>query len=472
MYHNLKVLVICLLLSLPLAVTGQGTGDSPFSQFGIGDISAGGNVRNMGMGNAGISAGHHYFVNFANPALLPNKKTRRTPRENHTYKYWDYYRNKTIDSTVKLDFAITYQNRSIQAANGYEKSSGMNISYLTFALPLTKTWATALGIQPYSVVNYNLTYTSPVIGDSTISSVNSNSGRGGLYKVFWSHGVGLTENLSVGLESAVVFGNVKTEDNSNIADFNVRYYGFQYQTAYNAISFKPGAHFRREIIKAYYDTIPVKDSLGNIARYDHIRKTKSTGVFYNIGFTCDLNSSMSIRRDLHLYIMDNANRIVMDTSLGVTKYRTTLPPTFKLGFSLDVPLKWTVAADVFYADWSVYHSGFVADALGKSYGINVGGEFAPGQLKLKSRTYRLGFSYVKTPVIYRGYQLDDISISIGGTIPFGRRSLTSPILPRINVALIGGQRGNVNQFGIREQYFKVQFGILINEKWFSKSKIY
>jgi hypothetical protein len=475
MYHNFKVIILCLFVAFPITLMGQGTGNSPFSQFGIGDLSNNnGNVRNMGMGYAGISAGHPYFVNLSNPALLPNKRTAKKARPNHSYKSWDFYRNQTVDSTVKLDFALTYQQRGIQSANGYDNTGGMNISYFSFAIPLSKTWSTSLGIQPYSSVNYNLTSSSTVTGDSATTVNYTTSGKGGIYKIFWSNGVGITQNLSLGLETAFLYGNINNEYFANIPSISTKSYGFKRQVSYSAMSFKPGAHFRREIIQSYTDTIFEKDSSG-IPIKTLVRKTKSSGMFYNIGFTCELNSSMNVMNDLHYYVIDNSNRISNDTTIqdpGTEKSSAQIPPVFKLGFSIDVPFKWTIAADVFYSDWSVYRSSFAGDRFGSSYGINLGGEFTPGQTKLRSRTYRLGFSYLKTPVIYLGKQLDDISASIGATIPFGRRNPTSPILSRVNIAVIAGQRGSVQDFGLQEQYIKVHLGLLINEKWFNKRKIY
>lgn len=475
MHHNFRVVIFCLFLSLPLFVAGQGTGNSPFSQFGLGDLTFNnGNVRNMGMGYAGVSSRHHYFVNLANPALLPNNRTPKKPRPNHTYKYWDYYRNQTIDSTVKLEFAVTYQQIGVQTTKGNQSTGGMNLSYLTFALPLTKTWATAIGIQPYSTVNYGLSYSAPVTGNPSVSTQTSNSGRGGIYKIFWSNGVGITQNLSVGLETSLLYGNINQDNSSTISDFSVQSFGFKRRNSYSGVNFKPGINFRKEIIKVYHDTVPELDSTGEVIRKKLVRKTKSSGIFYNIGLTYDLNASMRVRQDLNLYNINTSNVITMDTTIASGKYKAQLPPVVRLGFSLDVPLRWSVSADVFYGAWSVYKPNIpnYTDTMANSYGFNIGGEFAPGPMKLRSKTFRLGFSYIKTPVIYMGTQLEDLSVSIGATIPFGRRSPTTPVIPRVNVAVIGGQRGDLKTFGIREQYLKFQLGILINEKWFNKRKIY
>ncbi len=496
MHHSFKVLIFCLLLSSPLLLSGQGTGNSPFSQFGIGDLTNNnGSVRNIGMGSAGVSARNHYFINLLNPALLPNLKTAKNSRKNHLYKYYDYYRNQYIDSTVKIDFSINYQNRSIQSPNGYETSGGMNVAYLAFALPLSKTWATSVGIYPVSSANYNINY-SDTIKNAGLIAANSYSGKGGIYKMFWSHGFGITHNLSLGLESAFVFGNINNQSASTISDLNTNVYGFKTQNRYSSFSFKPGLNFRREIVKVYYDTVYHKDntrfihlkdtqikvyndtiyeedSTGQKTKLLRIKKTKSSGAFYNIGFTYDYFSTMNIHQDINLYVITNTNIIRTDTTIQSNKFKTKVPPTYRLGFSIDKPLRWTVAADLFYAAWSMYKSPGSTDTLGNSYGFTIGGEFTPGILKLKSRTYRLGFTYVKLPMLYNGNQLDDVSVSIGGTIPFGvRKSTQSGILPRLNVAIVAGQRGNLSDFGIKEQYIKAFLGIVINEKWFNKRKIY
>jgi hypothetical protein len=476
MYSSFRVIIFCLALASPFLGYGQGTGNSPFSQFGIGDmLSQNGSVRNMGMGTAGVSARHHYFVNLQNPALLSNLKTRKKPRPNHTYLYNEFYYNQRVDSTVKIDFGLTYQYRGIHTGAGSENASGANLAYLAFALPLSKTWATSIGLQPFSSVNYDLTYTAPVIGDPNTSATNTTSGRGGTYKLFWGHGVGLTHNLSVGLEAAYIFGNINTHYTSDINTFSTKSYGFRGQEAHNALSIKPGILFRREIVKAYKDTIYEKDTLGEYTIKKLVRKTKSSGAFYNIGLTYDFYSAMQIRKQMDLYIVENTNVIYQDTTIQpAQKYKAQLPPSVRLGFSIDKPMRWTIAADVFYTGWSAYKPSFSSDTMSDSYGFSIGGEFTPGeQLKLRSKTYRLGFAYQKTPITYNGHQLDDISVSIGATVPFGRRASSwSAILPRLNVAVVAGQRGSIAGVGLNEQYIKGYLSIMINEKWFNKRKIY
>jgi hypothetical protein len=479
MYHNFRVIIFCLFISLPLSMSGQGTGNSPFSQFGVGDLTNNtGSVRNIGMGYAGVSARHHHYINLLNPALLPNLKSTKKVRPNHTYRLWDYYRNLAIDSTVKIDFALNYQNRSIQSATGYENASGINVAYLAFALPISKTWGTSIGIQPYSSANYDLVTSAPVTGNPNTYSTQSNTGRGGIYKMFLANGFSINDNISLGLETAFVFGNINNEIFSTVTDFSSKNYGFKRQTTYSGFSFKPGFNFRREIVKSHMDTVYAPDSNGLSTIKKLVRKTESSGVFYNIGLTYDFFSNMDITRSLNLYVLGSDNRISSDTTIQKDKYKTQMPSTIRLGASLDSPLKWTLAADVFFSPWSNYKPGFSTDTLGNSYGFSIGGEYTLGKIvKVKSKTVRAGFTYLKTPVIYHGNQLDDMSFSIGGSIPFGKKKRDYlernliPVPPKINIGVVFGQRGNFNGFGIKEQYVKVYMGILIQQKWFIPNKI-
>jgi len=472
MYNSFRVFIFCVILSFPIQLLSQGTGNSPFSQFGIGDITGSGNIRNIGMGNAGVSSRHHYFVNILNPALLPNLRNVKKIRPNHKITYYDYYINQFIDSTVKIDFSLTYHYRNLQNSIGDETTKGINMANLTFALPLGKYWASAIGINPYSSANYNLDYSATVIGDPNLSTKSSYTGTGGLFKLFFSNGVSLTKNLAIGLETAYLFGNINNTSSTVIADLNSKSFGFKKQNNYSCLALKPGLIFRKEILKNFRDTIYKKNTEGERVIDTIQRRTKSSGLFYNVGLTYDFYTSLSILQKTNLFVMESNNRIYLDTTIQSSRFKATLPPSLRLGLSIDKPLKWTVAADIHYTDWSVYTPSFMTDTLAASYGVNIGGEYSVNQFKLKAKTYRLGFSYLKSPIYYNGKQPDDISVSFGATVPFGRKSHTNPVLPRVSVAIVLGQRGDVNSFDLKEQYIKGYLSVLINEKWFNKRKIY
>ena len=139
-------------------------------------------------------------------------------------------------------------------------------------------------------------------------------------------------------------------------------------------------------------------------------------------------------------------------------------------------------ADLCLTNWSALNAsgenslsgtGLEDDTLFDTWGLNIGGEFTPG-IKRRSKTYRLGFAYTQLPVKIQGQKLNDMSFSIGSSIPFGKLKKTETgqqVLPRINLALVMGQRGTTNYGLLKENYFRLHASLLINEIWFQKRKI-
>ena len=119
--------------------------------------------------------------------------------------------------------------------------------------------------------------------------------------------------------------------------------------------------------------------------------------------------------------------------------------------------------------WSDYQDfeGNTSNELGNSFKINLGGEFTPDYSSvssyLKRVTYRVGFSYEQTPYVINGNQLKDFGINFGWSLPVGRFS-------SLDMAFKYGQRGDIQDNLIKEDYIKVYFGFNFNDQWFQRSK--
>jgi hypothetical protein len=82
---------------------------------------------------------------------------------------------------------------------------------------------------------------------------------------------------------------------------------------------------------------------------------------------------------------------------------------------------------------------------------------------LKRVTYRTGISYDTYPYLVNGKELTDFGANFGMSLPVAR-------LSTIDLGLKVGKRGNLNDNGIAENYFKFYFGMTFNDQWFSKRK--
>ena len=116
--------------------------NSPYSRYGLGDLTPNHNIFTRGM--AGISAAvtDDRSINFTNPASLSG-----------------------ISSTI-FDVGVDVDFRTLKSTNPAKKFSSVNtsVSYLQIGFPLTTAkmrkkemlWGMSFGIRPVSKINYKI----------------------------------------------------------------------------------------------------------------------------------------------------------------------------------------------------------------------------------------------------------------------------------------------------------------------------
>ena len=439
--RNKFILLLTFLVSLQL--TAQDTGNSPYSSLGIGDINNPGNTRNIGMGNTGISNGNSEFINILNPALLPankflNKDTTIRFTKLEGGFMGDYYKQST--------------NRETQSNGGF------NIQYIAFSFPVSKSWTSSIGIRPYSTVMHKVVSIGEIAKD--VYYYSEDFYKGGLNQVHFANGLDLTKNLSVGVFAGYIFGNINEEkvvqslSNNRFSDRA----GYQSRNNYNGFQFKPGIAYR----------IQLKDTSGN-----------SSGVFLNAGFVYEKFLLMKGESTRSMIKRNDYGQVtILNQFLSENNsINANFPTTTSGGVSIDKPGKWTVAMDLHHSKWENFTSlESLRPALTyrNTYSIALGGEFKPAKsVTLTSKEYRAGINYSQLPYAFNGRQLNDFSVSLGSSIPLGRKDarFKSKPLTKINLALVLGTRGTEEQGLIKEKYFRVFFSALIQDKWFQRWKI-
>jgi hypothetical protein len=164
---------------------GQGLGNSPYSRLGLGDYTGNyGGVRQLGMGGTGLAAPNTGNVNELNPALLAY-----TPRTT-----WE----AAFNAQVK-----TVSNAATSNRNG----SG-TLGYLALAVPLNKRWGAAVGLKPYSAVDYQANASGAVNGDPGAVAYRQYAGTGGLSEAYFAHGIHVLRDLNIGGSASYLFGTI------------------------------------------------------------------------------------------------------------------------------------------------------------------------------------------------------------------------------------------------------------------------
>jgi hypothetical protein len=423
--NSLRFLILLSLFFLNLISFSQIQIVSPYSRFGIGDLSDNNNAWNMSMGQLGIGARSPYHVNFTNPA---------------SYSAFD---------SLSFVFEGGLNGEFISLKSDYQSVNRnyASLGYLLFGMPVNKWWKTSIGLVPFSDVGYSVANYEEYPNSGTI--VRLYAGSGGISRLYWGNSFTFKRKLSIGANISYLFGSMDREaavyfpDSANALNFKELFH-----VTMNDLYFSFGAQYRAKISK---------------------------DVSLNLGAVFSPSLSMASKTDIFAstFLLSSSGVESPRDTLAVArgyKGRIVIPMMIGGGFSFEKNDKWMVGVDYKWQNWEKFRAFDMSDSLVNSWQVNVGGEVVPGvdnyNNYLARIHYRLGFNYGKTYLNLRGQDLNEYAISFGFGLPLrGMKTMLN----------IGGQygiRGTTSQKLIRESYFKIVVGFTIYERWFVKRKYY
>ena len=425
--HNMNRFLGCLLMAAASATAiAQGGTNSPYSQFGLGELSYAGASQNRGMNGLGIALHHGNQVNTANPAA---------------YAY--------IDSlTMIFDMGASVSLTNFQE-NGQKKNARTgNFEYAVGLFRLLKNVGASFGVAPITDIGYE--YTSSAYMEQAQSTMTTTyMGDGGLRKLYAGVAVRPVGNLSLG--------------------FNFGYlWGEYYRTA--SLTGSTAMNSLHKIYSADISSYVLDFGL----QYD-LRLGKSDmltlGLTYALGHKLGSDVECSVANA-------NATTSKADTTKMVIQNGLEIPHKFGAGLAYRHGNKLTVGIDGEMQRWGKIpfpaESGgtfrLKSGALKNSYRATVGAEWVP---KYNSRRlidrirYRLGVGYM-TPY----YKIGDAdgpkqySASLGFGIPI-QNQINARSYVNVSVQWV---RQAVDGL-LKENTFRINVGVTFNEKWFAKWKV-
>ena len=167
-----KFIVLAVFLVVSICVSAQdGTygAYSPYSIYGIGDISKEGTAYNKSMGGTGIATRNRRFINYLNPAAVTARDTL----------------------SFMADFGLV-QNNTVYAQGDIRSGHNtFNIYDFVLSFPIYRSSAFMVGITPYSDVGYDFSSkeTDPGIIGNTGNITYDSYGTGSIYQAFIGAGV-------------------------------------------------------------------------------------------------------------------------------------------------------------------------------------------------------------------------------------------------------------------------------------------
>lgn len=419
------ILALTVLIAITFNALAQSTINSPYSKYGVGNLTGSYLPQNSALGNLGYgisTIGGFQSLNISNPASYSNLRL-----------------------TV-FDIGASSYLQSLNKGSISEKSFNASLSHIAMGVPISKKSAISFGLLPYSVLGYEFKNTEKV---DTFSVDHIYSGEGGLTRAYLGYGIGLGKHLSVGLNMSYLFGNLKQ---INATEFT-NYIGFlnsktDNNNAVGGLNFDLGAQ---------YTTL--------------LNKNTKLTVGYTGGVKTQLNTKYSQLSTRYLTSVDAQFRSDTVSFIDEVEGKLTLPANHNFGFSIERQNKWLIGADVRLADWSKFERTGTTDNLNNTWGFSVGGQLTPNVNAVtnyfKLIDYRLGFSYDKSYVTLGTQDIDVKAINFGFGFPLVSSRNT---FYKINFSTEVGSRGTLTNNLVKENFVNFHIGFTINDKWFQKYK--
>jgi hypothetical protein len=163
--------------------------NSPYSRYGLGDLSTSNNITNRSMGGITAAYANPLTVNFNNPASYSSFLV-----------YLEERSKKPVSGRVLLDVGINFENRTLKENNNPEKFRSGNaiFSYLQVGVPIRRNWGLSFGLRPLTRVDYKIGRVERLIDPGTGLPIDS------AYTEFAGNGVHSFQALEQVLHSEIL----------------------------------------------------------------------------------------------------------------------------------------------------------------------------------------------------------------------------------------------------------------------------
>ncbi len=343
---------------------------------------------------------------------------------------------------------ISHKQYRLKDWNEEQNISVTNLDYLSIGFPLAKNAGFGFGLMPYSSVGYSLNSNSTNGQGAEVT--NFFNGEGGLNRLYASIGFEPIKNLSLGITANFNFGTLNYERIQSVE-------GVQFGTLDNRESKINGYDFNYAL------------------NYNPTIKDKYT-LYASVLVNTQGNLVSKNTQTLGSFSLSSGNNVeVVDVNLDASNLRNTelkVPTRTTLGLGFGENKKWFLGAEYSFQQLSDFDNRFLGlenvdytDANTYAFG----GYWVPDYRSLsgyyKRITYRAGLRYDVSGLVVNDKEINNFGITFGLGLPLG----TS--FSNLNLGFELGKRGTTDANLIEENYFKVNIGLSLNDRWFQQRKI-
>ena len=427
-----KLIILTVFLVIGVCVSAQdGTygAYSPYSIYGIGDISKEGTAYNKSMGGTGIATRNRRFINYLNPAAV-------TARDSLAFM---------------ADFGLVQKNTLYRQGDLRSANNTFNIYDFVLSFPIYRSSAFMVGITPYSDVGYDFSSieTDPGIIGNTGNITYDSYGTGSVYQAFFGAGVTFWKRLSLGAELIYYFGNLDKVTNMDYSDNSYRSLNSGNEITVRGTTGKFGLQYEQKLG-------------GDVSMI--------IGATYKLG-TSMKGYSTTFRYANQSSVTDSLRYSVDTLASSGLKFGDEIG----IGISVKKGEKWSAEFNYLRSDWTKSGfdrtPGFAVSGDSKftstvSQSFRAGFEIVPNRndirYYMKKCSYRVGAYYDQAYYKLDGNNVNSMGVTLG---------ITFPVFKGYNGVSLGvdiGQRASTRNNMIRERYAMFVIGFNIHDTWFRR----
>ena len=405
-----KIVIGLFLFITSIALAQEGT-TSPYSFYGIGSLKFLGTVENRSMGGLSVFS-DSIHLNLQNPAGYAGLRL------------------------INFSVGGSHQSLKQKTETDSQNTSTTTLDYIGMGIPMGK-FGMGFGVLPYTSVGYDFYSEVP-------DGITQYTGNGGLNKVFLSLGYQVIPELSLGVTASYNFGKI---ENTAVTQKSELQYGTRVINRSNlsGFTFNIGALYKRMVNENLELTGSLTFSPGTNFNSENLRQTGSVSIL-----------------PAGIFSVDEREVNVPDTEF-------TYPSQLTLGAGLSKPKHWGLGVEYVNQKTSNFtnRSFTIENVTYKNASkFNVGGFYIPNYNSFgdyyKRVVYRAGARYGQTGLSVDGHDIDEFGISFGVGLPIGR------LFSNMNLGFEYGSRGTTDYGLIKENFFNINIGFSLNDRWFEK----
>jgi len=403
----------------------QNNTSSPYSVYGVGDLSGVSYGRNIGLGGTGFALRSPNSLNLKNPASIT-----------------------AIDSlSVLFETGVFMKYTETESSELLNTYFDGNLSHIALGHRYTPWLMGTYGLMPYSDIGYHFITEKSVEGQEGMA-VTTWEGSGAINKVFYSLGLKINKNFSIGNEFAFYYGpinqerqtraQIDTDPQTGIKVYSSNYTTFSTNSRYSGFSVKPAIQYT-----AYFGEKGSNLTIG--ATYSPEQ------LFFG-------ESDYTVQQT---YGSSSTSYTVFADELRVDPLN--IPVSYGAGVSYTYRGKYLATADYEEETWENSNLSKYKNRQVYSFGIE---RLPQSSLNYFERcSYRAGFRYDTGYLTVNRYDVSDMRFTLGAGFPIRKSRST------LNVSLEAGQIGKVGSGLIRERYARISVAFSFHDYWFLERKI-